>query len=131
MKEKYIPKHYYRRTADIQGEKQIAQMFSKLDTDGSKAISMQEMQELFSENGIEMTLAEIAEMFSIVKKINDAEWLNKSGAKHAYAPKKPYMQTLEDKMKLQLSMEDFKMVTERTEALRRKFPVPLVDQLAS
>ena len=70
MKEKY-----YRRTGEILADKQITEMFQKLDTDGSNAISMDEMQELFNENGLQMTVEEIAHMFSIVKKINDAEWL--------------------------------------------------------
>ena len=56
-------------------------MFIKLDTDGSNAISMDEMQELFLENGLDMTIEEVAEMFKIVKEINDAEWLNKSAAR--------------------------------------------------
>lgn len=47
MKEKY-----YRRTGEILADKQITEMFKKLDTDGSNAISMDEMQELFTENGL-------------------------------------------------------------------------------
>lgn len=66
-------------------------MFIKLDTDGSNAISMDEMQELFLENGIDMTREEVAEMFCIVKKINDDAWLNKRAAKQAFVPKKPYV----------------------------------------
>ena len=66
-------------------------MFAKLDTDGSNSISMDEMQELFLENGINMTRVEVAEMFSIVKKINDSEWLNKSAARQAFFPSKPYV----------------------------------------
>ena len=66
-------------------------MFAKLDTDGSNSISMDEMQELFLENGINMTRVEVAEMFSIVKKINDEEWLNKSVARQAFVPVKPYV----------------------------------------
>lgn len=96
-------------------------MFGKLDTDGSNSISMDEMQELFLENGLKMTREEVAEMFCIVKKINDAEWLNKSAAKQAFVPKKPHVTSLADKLKLQLSRKDFKMVTERPEALRCKY----------
>ena len=68
-----------------------------------------------------MTREEVAEMFCIVKKINDAEWLNKSAAKQAFVPKKPHVQSIADKLKLQLSRKDFKMVTERPEALRCKY----------
>ena len=92
-----------------------------MDTDGSNSISMDEMQELFLENGINMTRVEVAEMFSIVKKINDEEWLNKSAARQAFVPTKPYVQTIADKLKLQLSQQDFKMVTNRPEALRCKY----------
>lgn len=75
-------------------------MFIKLDADGSNAISMDEMQELFLENGLQMTTEEVAEMFSIVKKINDASWLNKAAARQAFVPTKPYVQTIADKLKL-------------------------------
>jgi len=51
-------------------------MFSKLDTDGSNAIDMGEMHELFLENGLDMTEDNIAEMFSIVREINESQWLN-------------------------------------------------------
>ena len=116
-----LKEKYYRRTGEILADKQIMEMFNKLDTDGSNAISMQEMTELFVENGLAMTTNEIAQMFSVVKKINDAEWLEKSGAKQQYVPKKPYVQSLAEKLKLQLSQNDFKMVTEKTEALRCKY----------
>ena len=119
-KEPHLKHRYYRRTAEIQADRQITEMFAKLDTDGSNSISMDEMQELFLENGLKMTREEVAEMFCIVKKINDAEWMNKSAAKQAFVPKKPHVQTIADKLKLQLSRKDFKMVTERPEALRCK-----------
>lgn len=60
-------------------DKQITEMFQKLDTDGSNAISMKEMQELFNENGLSMTIQEVSAMFSIVKKINDNERLKQAG----------------------------------------------------
>lgn len=70
-KEKVLKEKYFRRASEINGDRQIEQMFVKLDSDGSNAISMDEMQELFLENGLQMTTEEVAEMFSIVKKIND------------------------------------------------------------
>ena len=102
-KDHVLKDRYYKRTAEIQANRQIEEMFAKLDTDGSNSISMDEMQELFLENGINMTRVEVAEMFSIVKKINDEEWLNKSVARQAFVPVKPYVQTIADKLKLQLS----------------------------
>ena len=51
-----IKERYYRRTGEILADKQITEMFTKLDTDDSKAISMDEMQRLFNENGLLMTL---------------------------------------------------------------------------
>ncbi len=63
-------------------------------------------------------------MFCIVKKINDAEWMNAS-SKTAFVPKKPYVQSIVEKLKLQLSRDDFAMVTEKSEALRCKYkPFP-------
>ena len=72
----HLKDKYYRRTAEIQADKQITEMFYKLDTDGSNAISMDEMQELFVENGLSMSREEVAEMFCVVKAINDTAWLN-------------------------------------------------------
>ena len=69
--EKVLKEKYFRRASEINGDRQIEQMFVKLDSDGSNAISIDEMQELFLENGLQMTTEEVAEMFSIVKKIND------------------------------------------------------------
>ena len=36
---------------------------------------MEEMTDLFAENGINMSVEQISEMFSVVKEINDKEWL--------------------------------------------------------
>lgn len=99
-KEAHLKDRYYRRAGEIQASKQITEMFYKLDTDGSNAISMDEMQELFLENGLQMTREEVAEMFCIVKKINDDSWLKKSAARQAFVPKKPYVQTIAEKLKL-------------------------------
>ena len=93
-------------------------MFEKLDADGSNAIDMEEMTDLFAENGINMSVEQIAEMFSVVKEINDREWLKK-GCGSLFIPllnKRP--PTIEDKLKLQLSKDDFHMVTTAPEALR-------------
>ena len=94
-------------------------MFAKLDADGSNAIDMEEMKDLFEENGITMTVEQIAEMFSVVKEINDAEWLRKnSGSSYAAPAFSRPQATLEDKLKLQLSQDDFQMVTTTPQALR-------------
>ena len=76
-------------------------MFNRLDIDGNKSIDMDEMTELCLLNGIKMSKEKVAEMFSIVKKINDSVWLKKN---HTFQPKKPYMMTIAEKLKLQLSM---------------------------
>ena len=72
----HLKDKYYRRTAEISADKQITEMFHKLDTDGSNAISMDEMQELFVENGLSMSREEVAEMFCVVQTINNDAWLN-------------------------------------------------------
>lgn len=59
-KEQHLSDRYYKRTAEIQADRQITEMFTKLDTDGSNGISMEEMQELFLENGLKMTRVEVA-----------------------------------------------------------------------
>ena len=42
-KEQHLKDKYYRRTAEILSDKQITEMFKKLDADGSNAIDMDEM----------------------------------------------------------------------------------------
>jgi len=96
-KAKILKEKYYLSSGEISAEKQLEEMFKKLDTDGSNAISMDEMQELFSENGIVMKREEIAEMFSVVKRINDQQWLAKE---ISYVSKKPYVQSMAEKLKL-------------------------------
>ena len=93
-------------------------MFVKLDADGSNAIDMEEMTDLFAENGINMSVEQIAEMFSVVKEINDKEWLMKNSGSSVYIPIiNKHKVTLEDKLKLQLSLDDFHMVTTTPQAL--------------
>lgn len=65
-----------------------------------------------------MTREEVAEMFCVVKQINDSIWMSKSSPKQILQPKKQYVQNIAEKLKLQLSKNDFKMVTEKPQALR-------------
>ena len=75
-------------------------MFTKLDADGSNAIDMEEMTDLFAENGIAMSVEQIAEMFSVVKEINDREWLRK-GCGSLFVPVADKGKaTLEEELKL-------------------------------
>jgi len=96
----HLKPKYYRSVGEISSDKQLEEMFAKLDTDGSNAISIPEIKELFLENGIEMTREEVAEMFSIVKRINDKLWLEKEAARQRFVPKRRKKQTMEDKLKL-------------------------------
>ena len=43
---------------------QIDEMFLKLDEDGSNTLSMSEITALFDENGIKMTIEQVAKMFA-------------------------------------------------------------------
>lgn len=94
-------------------------MFEKLDADGSNAIDMEEMTDLFAENGINMSVEQISEMFSVVQEINEQEWLKKNSGSSLFIPiVNKHKTTMEDKLKLQLSLEDFHMVTTSPDALR-------------
>ena len=80
---------------------------------------MEEMTDLFAENGINMSVEQIAEMFSVVQEINDKEWLQKNSGSSYFIPiVNKHKTTMEDKLKLQLSLEDFHMVTTSPDALR-------------
>ena len=85
----------------MRGETQINEMFQKLDADGSNAIDMEEMTDLFAENGINMSVEQISEMFSVVKEINDKEWLQKNSGSSYFIPMiNKHKTTMEDKLKL-------------------------------
>ena len=47
-------------------------MFELLDEDGSNSLDMEEIWNLFTENGLDMTIEECAEMFSVVYEIKNA-----------------------------------------------------------
>ena len=47
---------------------------------------MEEMTDLFAENGINMSVEQISEMFSVVKEINDKEWLQKNSGSSYFIP---------------------------------------------
>ena len=100
-------------------------MFDKLDADGSNGIDMDEMTDLFIENGLHMSKQDIAEMFSIVTKINKGNMSkevtqSKKNGHIGVISKDLKEQTIEEKLRLVLSRADFKMVTENPEALRCK-----------
>lgn len=86
---------------EIVKERQIEEMFDKLDADKSKALDMQEMSDLLAENGVTMTKLQVAEMFSAAKAIFD---------------KKPSADKVNEN--LELLVEDFKLITSDPLALR-------------
>ena len=96
-----------------------------MDLDSSDGLDMMEMTELFDENGIKMTTEEIAEMFSIVAKINKRQ-IDKSAIQALKNGHSGFIQndlagqTIEEKLKIILSRSDFRMITENIEALRCK-----------
>ena len=51
-------------------------MFERLDEDGSNSLDMLELWKLFKENGLEMTIEECAELFSVVSEIKNAYLLS-------------------------------------------------------
>ena len=59
-------------------------MFERLDEDGSNSLDMMELWSLFKENGLEMTLEECAEMFSVVTDIKNAYLLSEFEKKNKY-----------------------------------------------
>ena len=120
-----IKEKYYKAQTKIRGDAQIAEMFDKLDADGSGGIDMDEMTDLFIENGLHMSKEDIAEMFSIVTKINKGNMSkevtqSKKNGHVGVISKDLKEQTIEEKLKLVLSRSDFSMVTENPEALRCK-----------
>jgi hypothetical protein len=103
QKRETIPKQYMMTKTEIVKEKQIEEMFDKLDADKSKALDMQEMSDLLAENGVTMTKMQVAEMFSAAKAIFDK--------KRGSDPSKV-------NENLELLVEDFKLITTDPLALR-------------
>jgi len=56
--------HYQLTAGQIKTNSQIDEMFLKLDEDGSNTLSMSEITALFAENGIKMTIEQVANMFA-------------------------------------------------------------------
>ena len=74
---------------------------------------MMELWSLFKENGLDMTVEECAEMFSVVTDIKNAYLISEFEKKNKYKfTNKQYKQ--KEKMGLQLSMEDFQIVTSKS-----------------
>ena len=86
-------------------------MFERLDEDKSNSLDMREIQTLFVENGIEMTIEECAEMFSVVYEIKN-EYLKSDADKKLGSP----IKRKKDKtgLDLQLNLEDFHLVASKS-----------------
>lgn len=66
--------HYYKTTSQVQSDTIIDSMFAKLDADGGGTLDMGEITALLVENGIHMTVEQVADMFGEAKRM---ELLNK------------------------------------------------------
>jgi len=91
-------------------------MFERLDEDGNHSLDMKELWNLFKENGLEMTLEECAEMFSVVYEIKNA-YLKSEEAKNNKLKKtktRKKWDKEQDKLALQLNLEDFHVVTSKS-----------------
>ena len=66
--------HYYQTTSQLQSDTIIDSMFAKLDADGGGTLDMREITALLVENGIHMTVEQVADMFGEAKRM---ELLNK------------------------------------------------------
>ena len=86
-------------------------MFERLDEDGSNSLDMAEIWNLFTENGIDMTIEQCAEMFSVVSDIKNA-YLTEAAKKGVTKPSSK--NKTETGLGLQLSLEDFHIVTTKS-----------------
>ena len=55
--------HYYNTAAEVKSNNIIDDMFSRLDADGGGSLDCGEITALFKENGIHMTIEQVASMF--------------------------------------------------------------------
>jgi Ca2+-binding EF-hand superfamily protein len=55
--------HYYNTGAEVKSNNIIDDMFEKLDQDGGGTLDCGEITSLFIENGINMTMEQVANMF--------------------------------------------------------------------
>lgn len=62
--------HYYKTTSQLKSEAIIDAMFAKLDADGGGTLDMGEITALLVENGIHMTIEQVADMFGEAKRMD-------------------------------------------------------------
>ena len=55
--------HYYNTGAEVKSNNIIDDMFAKLDADGGGTLDCAEIFALLSQNGIHMTIEQVADMF--------------------------------------------------------------------
>lgn len=55
--------HYYQTSNEVKADNIIDDMFSKLDEDGGGTLDCGEITALFKENGIHMSIDQVANMF--------------------------------------------------------------------
>lgn len=55
--------HYHQTGSEVKADNIIDDMFSKLDEDGGGTLDCAEITALFRENGINMTMEQVANMF--------------------------------------------------------------------
>ncbi len=55
--------HYHNTSAEVKSNKIVDDMFQKLDEDGGGTLDCAEITALFRENGINMTIQQVANMF--------------------------------------------------------------------
>ena len=88
-------------------------MFERLDEDRNHSLDMKEIWNLFTENGIDITIEQCAEMFSVVSDIKNAYLMAEEESKgntKLSNKKKDEKQGKE----LKLNLEDFHVVTSKS-----------------
>ncbi len=63
--------HYYQTGAEVKADSIIDDMFLKLDADGGGTLDCGEICALFKENGIHMTIEQVANMFGEAKRMDE------------------------------------------------------------
>lgn len=115
--------HYQLTAGQIKTYSQIDEMFLKLDEDGSNTLSMSEITALFDENGIKMTIEQVAKMFSAAQKMHLKKQFLKQRQNGGSSKVQEFMfekKPLEVSLKQMLNPDQFKIVASSPPSLKGK-----------
>ena len=115
--------HYFKTGAEVKSDFIIDDMFAKLDEDGGGTLDCGEIQALFHENGIHMSMAQVANMFGEAQRMNSCDEykrMTQNGLQSRADPRSIQRKSTEYYRKMNMDPEAWKKVTKSGASLKSK-----------